>query len=264
MRIISFCNKQAYAPYEYLIKSAEKLGFTEKHQFTLYTVDFEVSSPHPQVTYKYIPLEILSEPEHARRIKPSILLQALKDFQDESMLYLDTDHIIGKRFNPDLLLSKASTLITPLASYHTCNLEPNWKKGLVNKINYVLGTNYDFTYTQTNVVLFGQESKSFIEKWAKLCLTSPYTEKLNFTNYPAGDEIVYNSILCRVNGKLNLGQCHANVVTHNKYYFHLMEFGEKYENMYNNPGMTDVRILNTSDIMVYHGCKNIDLLKQYV
>lgn len=264
MRIISFCNKQAYIPYTYLIKSAEKQGFLETHQFVLYTIGFKVENPHPKVTYKQISLDVSNKPESARRVKPFVLLQALKDFEDEAMLYLDTDHFLGKRFDPKSLLNKASTLIIPLASFHPCNLDPNWKKGLVDKINYALNSSYELEYTQTNVILFGKESKSFLRKWSNLCLNPQYTNKLNFPNYAAGDEIVYNSILCRTNGKLNLGQCHLNITAHNKTYLDIAKYSEEHENHFHNIGIPECKIINTSTIMFYHGCKDPNLLEKHI
>lgn len=264
MKIISFCDKRAYGPYKYLIRSAGKNGFLDKYEFILYTVGFKVEDPHPRVLYKEFPCTLaLTNPEHTRRIKPQILLQSLKDFPNESLLYIDTDHLLGKRFNPELLLNRAKSLLIPLAGYHCCNLELGWKSSLLAKINSTLNTSYDFDYTQTNIILYSLESKSFLLKWEKLCLDQTYTNKLSFPDYAAGDEIIYNSILGTTGSNLNLGQVHINVLAKGTYHFDVMDFSEKVENHFNNKGVTECRVLNTSTIMFYHGCKDLKILKQY-
>jgi hypothetical protein len=264
MKIISFCDKRAYEPYKYLIKSAEKHDFLSKYEFILYTVGFKVEDPHPKVLYKEFPCTLaLTNPEHTRRIKPQILLQSLEDFQDEDMLYIDTDHLLGKRFNPKLLLNRTKSLLIPLAGYHCCNLDQGWKNSLLAKINTTLSTSYNFDYTQTNIVLYNLESRSFLLKWKKLCLDETYTKNLSFFNYAAGDEIVYNSILGMTNSNLNLGQIHINIQVKGTYHFDVVDFSERMENHFNNKGIPECRILNTSTIMFYHGGKNPEQLKTY-
>lgn len=265
MKIISFGDAKVIPVYKHLILSAVKFGHHLNHEFVFYTNDKSITNIEG-ATIKYFEV-----PKVTRRFvfhKPNILLQATKEFPNENLLYLDVDIILGKRFDPDKLL-EGKDLKYPLCPHHTLNWDIPHRNGVMCMINEVLnpGENdkqwppMNWEWVQTNCVMFNSSHESFLTKWKDTC----YKSHEFFT----GDEAVYNSLF-NFKSFENLGKIHINWPyveafpgADNLFWNLVRDFEEEENKSYTYEDLKCFCTPNTSNIMFYHGCQDLDQLKRF-
>ena len=263
MKIISFGDKKVIPIYKFLLKSAYKYGYHHKHEFIFYTNDKSITE------IKGAQLKHFDIPKVTRRFvfhKPNILLKSIKDFPNETLLYLDVDILLGKRFNPDKIL-EGKKFDYPLAPHHTLNWETSHRNGVMLTINEALnpGQNsikwppMDWEWVQTCCLIYNSSHYDFLFNWKTIC----YNPANKFT----GDEAALNSLF-KFKSFENLGKIHINYPNidaspeQEKIFWEKFNQYEELENHffmgYQPPSMNTP---NTSDIMFYHGCQDLKSLK---
>ena len=262
MKVISYGNSKALPTYKHLLLSAFKLGHQKLNDFIFYTEEPDINYIEGAEVKKYSFGDIDLLPYY--RHKPCMLLQAIEDFPNEDLIYLDSDIILGKRFNPEKLL-EGKEFKHPLLPSHTLNWDSHHKEGFAQLVWEHIEDQTDLTPTiegwdavQACCVAFNSSHKDFLLDWNRRTL-----------EFQSGDdEQIYNATF-KFKEFENLGKIHINYPNDDVYPWALTLFWERQqqyeelENHFFNYQLACLNTDNTSDVMFYHGCQNLIELNIY-
>jgi autotransporter strand-loop-strand O-heptosyltransferase len=258
------------ANYEYQAKSlVESILMNVKEEINMfyYTIGFESSIEHERLTKIEIPIDE-RKPTGYRTFefyKPNIILEHLDRFGGNS-LYLDTDIIVGRRFDIDLFENKNDY---PLLA------NGNWSYPFAFKgtetydesalMNYFGVSERSMDYVYSNIISFSEKCRDFIMEWKSIC-DNQYLLSKRKMYFPFPDETAINVVLWKRNAKRNLGRIYLNTLE-----FEPFEYVEENDGIKGNPEINNgimgsdlLRCDNSSKIMLYHGIKDKDVLDKVI
>ena len=260
MKIIFFSDKN----YEYQAKSlieSIRLNVHEQVQLIYYTIGFESDLKYENLTKRVYPIDI-SKPRF-EFYKPSILLDAIDTFGGK-FLFLDTDMIVGRRFD----ISKIDhDYDFPLLS------QGNWDYPFVsisgenscdeqNLMKYFGVEKRTMNYVYSCMVSFNDKCRDIILEWASMC-DNKYLLKNRSIFLPFHDETPINIILWKRGININLGRIYLNNLDYNP-----LVYVEENDNIVGDPsinyGILDsslMRCENSNNIILYHGIKDNMILR---
>lgn len=262
MKILSFGNSKALPTYRHLLLSAYKHNHQKSHDFIFYTDDPEITLVEGAEVkhYSFGEADLLPYFRH----KPCMFLQAIEDFPNETLFYLDSDILLGRRFDPEKLL-EGKEFKYPLLPHHTLNWDPYHKKGFTQKVwehikdqSHLTLTTEGWEAVQACCVAFNSSHKDFILNWH-------FQTKLSQSGH---DEFMYNALF-RFKEFENLGKIHINYPNDTAFPWAGPLFWERYkqyEKLENHFFWHEPACFytpNTSDIMFYHGCQYLDSLNTH-
>jgi hypothetical protein len=132
--------------YEYQIESLIKSLHLRGHhnlEFIYYTVGFNSSLNYKNLTKKFWPLD--TNMKRFPYYKPGICLDALRSFGG-NIIFLDSDIIIGKRFNPDYFLHNNEYPVLSVGNwelpYYFTSIDPDQRFPIFNISDRVLLKNH--------------------------------------------------------------------------------------------------------------------------
>ena len=262
MKVISYGNSKALTTYKHLLLSAYNHGHQKLNEFIFYTEEPDISYIEGAEVRKYSFGDVDLLPYY--RHKPCMLLQAIKDFPDENLIYLDSDIILGRRFNPEELL-KGKEFNHPLLPHHPLNWDPHHKGGFTQLVWNHLENQTGLTPTpdgweavQACCVAFNSSHKDFLLDWNR--------RVLDFSS--GDDEQIYNATF-EFKPFENLGKIHVNYPNDQAYpwsppvFWERLKQYEELENHFFQYSLACLNTDNTSDIMFYHGCQDPIQLNQH-
>jgi len=259
--------------YEYQAKSLIEsilLNVVGDYNIIYYTVGFNSTITHPKLTTQ--PYGLNPNIGRFEFYKPAIMLDALKRFGGH-FLFLDTDIIIGKRFNLNIFKHELNFPLLSMGNwdYPFCDLYendviiPNTRIDEQNLKNYFNVQARTMDYVYTCMVAFNENCEDILLEWKSVCENEFLISK-NRYYLPFYDETALNVILWRRNVNINLGQVFLNTIEAIP-----LLYVEENENIVgdanNNHGLFGsslMRCMNSSNIMLYHGIKDVNELDKVI
>jgi hypothetical protein len=246
--------------FEYMAKYLiESLNIQKVNtELLYYTIGFDSTIDQPNLIKKR--WDIDNTKPRFEYYKPTLLLDALENY--DNVIFLDSDIIIGKRFN----LSKFNhSFDYPLASYG--NWEFPWsiiyqdgEKILINEerlMNRLSIKERSMPYVYSCFMSVNRKCIDFLKDWESFCSDSYLLENRSIY-YPFQDETSFNVLLWKRECTKNYGRIFLNTL-----YFDPLEFVEENDNfegrVYSVP---EQYVDNSSNVMFYHGLKNKDELEE--
>lgn len=158
---IAFCTNNNYEKIaENLVRSVHE--FTNK-KIIMYCIDFD------EVSYKSKYERLIcvrfdwNNAYNIFYIKPKIILETLKNFDVNIVIYCDGDDIIHPSINT---LFNSYIDKYPIVAYHSCNTKLKPSK----KIMDLIGVKNTYPFCQANTIIFSKNCLNFIEEWDKYCM----------------------------------------------------------------------------------------------
>jgi len=283
MIIVTFSDKN-YEPYVENLYNSFKLsgGFEKGHIFVFYTVGFY--SDWNESNLIKIPFPIPGKSPRMNFYKPRILLDIMERFPGcESYCFIDSDAIVGRRLDFDLLL-KDRSFDFPLSSHHTFEIPFTWNSledGTVRHnttnslceyfnvpvrvdINTLDTSLQSMRYVQNCFILFSERHKDFLLEWMSIC-ENEFLWSRHVEYFPYQDETAFNMLLWKYGVKESLGFMLIN--THKFETIKMLEHDDGIMNTMFDPELPWGYCFDSSQIMLYHGTKvqeeNIKI-KQYI
>jgi hypothetical protein len=227
-----------------------------------YTIGFESSLEYDNLTK--VPYEKDLMKKSFEFYKPSIMLDAIDKFGGD-FLFLDTDILIGRRFEISRVINNLDIPLFPYGNWDY----PFLFDGVDSNGNHVNFRNEEaimeyfgvksrsMNYVYTCVCSFNERCTSIIREWKSMCEYSFLLEEDIFKYYPFKDETPLNVILWKRGITQNMGRIYLNTVEAYPL-IHIEENEGVSGNAYNmgifeNPNM---KCENSSEIILYHGIKD--------
>jgi autotransporter strand-loop-strand O-heptosyltransferase len=252
--------------YEYqanaLINSILKNGDGLKMYY--YTIGFESSLDFEGLTKVVIPIdEKWGENYRLEFYKPSVILKHIEMYGGKA-LFFDTDIIVGRRFNIDFFENKYDYPLFPTGNWsHPFSFYGNEKYDETNLMKYFGVNDKSMEYIYSNIVSFSEKCKDFVEEWVSICDNRFLLSKKRLF-FPFSDETAANIVLWKRNIRRNLGRVYLNTTLYEPF-----EFIEENDNIKGDPNINNgimgsdlLRCDNSSQIMLYHGMKDKDVLNK--
>lgn len=266
MKIIFYSDSK----YEYQAKALiESILINSKNtQMIYYTIGFESSISHPNLTKRIFPIDI--KKTRFEFYKPSILIDAIECFGGK-FLFLDVDIIIGKRFsiskidhNFDFPMMSCGNWDYPFTSSH--------ENGSITNIGdeselmkYFGVSKRSMNYVYTCVISFNEKCKDILLEWKSMCENEFLLQRRIFY-FPLADETPMNIILWKRGIDRNFGRIYLNTLD-----IEPLKYVEENDNVvgdnninYGIFGSPLMRCDNSSLILLYHGIKDDDKLSKVI
>jgi len=253
--------------YEYQAKALIEsiiLNVKEDVQMVYYTIGFESSLEYDNLIK--VPYEKDSMKKSFEFYKPSIMLDAIDKFGG-NFLFLDTDILIGRRFEISKVLNNLDIPLFPYGNWDY----PFLFDGVDSNGNHINFRNEEaimeyfgvksrsMNYVYTCVCSFNERCSSILREWKSMCEYIFLLEEDIYKYYPFKDETPLNIILWKRGITENLGTVYLNTIEAHPL-IHIEEnegvVGDAYNmGIFGNPNM---KCENSSNIILYHGIKDRD------
>jgi lipopolysaccharide biosynthesis glycosyltransferase len=268
MNIIFYSDKNYEYQAEALIKSII-LNCKQKVNLIYYTIGFESNLNYDILIKRIFPLDI--KKKKFEFYKPAILLDAIDTFGG-NILFLDTDIIIGKRFNIDKLIHNNNYPLLSCGNWDypfACKIHSdNTYSNVINEeklIKYFGVNNRSMNYVYTCMVSLNEKCRDIILEWKSMC-ENEFLMQNQEEYYPFKDETPMNIILWKRGITENYGRIYLNTL-----HFNPLKYIEDNENIVGDPsinfgifGSDLMRCENSSNIMFYHGIKDKEELTKTI
>jgi len=243
--------------FEYMAESLIKSLLIQKVDCELvyYTIDFKSTIEYPNLIKKYWKKDI-TKPRF-EYYKPDILLDALDSFDDNDFIFLDSDIIVGKRFdinnlkhNFDFPMTSVGNWDQPfqLEYFEYCK-EIRFDEWML--MEYLGVKERSMNYVYSCFMSFNRKCIDFLKEWKSFCNNSYLMEKRKFY-YPFHDETSFNVLLWKRRFNKNYGRIYFNTL-----YFEALKFVEETEEFQGRVfSVPEQYTDNTSYIIFYHGIKD--------
>ena len=251
--------------YEYQAKALIEsiiLNIKEDVQMIYYTIGFESSLEYDNLTK--VPYERDLMKKSFEFYKPSIMLDAIDRFGGD-FLFLDTDILIGRRFEISRVINNLDIPLFPYGNWDY----PFLFDGVDSNGNHVNFRNEEaimeyfgvksrsMNYVYTCVCSFNERCSGILREWKSMCEYSFLLEEDIFKYYPFKDETPLNVILWKRGITQNMGRIYLNTIEAYPL-IHIEEnegvSGDAYNmGIFENPNM---KCDNSSEIILYHGIKD--------
>ena len=262
--IIFYCDYN----YEYQAKALIEsiIVNTKDINIYYYTIGFNSEIEYDNLTKVFVPIdEKWGQNYRLEFYKPSIILKHINKFGGKA-LFLDTDVIVGRRFNIDFFDHKYDYPLFPNGNWsHPFSFSGNIKYDESNLMKYFGVSNKSMSYVYSNIVSFSDRCKDFVEEWVSIC-DNKYLLSKKKIFFPFSDETAANIVLWKRNICKNLGRVYLNTTIYDP--FILVEENDdiKGDPSINNGimGSDLLRCDDSSKIMLYHGIKDKEVLNKVV
>ena len=256
--------------YEYQAKSLIEsilMNMENDVRMFYYTIGFNSEIEHERLNKIPMPIDD-KKPTGYRTFefyKPNILLEHLDRFGGKA-LFLDTDIIVGKRFNMDKFENRYDYPLLSQGNWsYPFAFEGGDKYDETALMNYFGVSKRSMEYVYSNIISFSEKCRDFIEEWKSIC-DNQYLLSKRKIYFPFPDETAINVVLWKRNAKKNLGRVYLNTLD-----FEPFEFVEENEGIEGDPsinygimGSDLLRCDNSSNIMLYHGIKDESVLNRVI
>lgn len=259
MKIVFYSDKN----YEYQAKALiESIILNGKEDISMiyYTIGFQSSLNYPNLTKKPFPIDF-NKPKF-EFYKPTILLDAIDTFGGE-FLFLDTDIIVGRRFNINKFKHNKPYPILSVGNWDypfVCSYENGEYKNVcdeTNLMNYFGVKGRTMNYVYTCIISFNENCRDFILEWKSMC-DNEYLLIHRGVFFPFPDETPMNVLLWKRGIDVNYGRIYLNTLE-----FEPLKYIEENDDVvgdekinYGILGSDLMRCDNSSNVMFYHGIKN--------
>ncbi len=256
--------------YEYQVKHlVESILINMEHDVKMfyYTIGFESEIEHERLVK--IPMGIDEKKPTGYRTfefyKPSIILEHLDRFGGKA-LFLDTDIVIGKRFDMSKFENGNDYPLLPNGNWaYPFAFEGSIKYDETTLMEYFGVSERSMEYVYSNIISFSEKCRDFIMEWKSIC-DNQYLLSKRKVYFPFPDETAVNIVLWKRNAKRNLGRVYLNTLD-----FEPFEYVEENEGIKGDPsinygimGSDLLRCDNSSNIMLYHGIKDESVLNRVI
>lgn len=256
--------------YEYQAKSLIEsilMNMDNDVNMFYYTIGFESDMEHKRLIKVSIGIDE-KKPTGYRTFefyKPNILLEHLDRFGGKA-LFLDTDIIVGKRFNMEFFENKNDYPLLSKGNWsYPYAFEGNVKYDENALMNYFGVSERSMEYVYSNIISFSDRCRDFIMEWKSIC-DNQYLLSKRKIYFPFPDETAINVVLWKRNAKRNLGRVYLNTLE-----FEPFEYVEENEGIKGDPainygimGSDLLRCDNSSNVMLYHGIKDESVLNKVI
>jgi hypothetical protein len=250
--------------YEYQAKALIEsiiLNIKDDIQMIYYTIDFESSLDYPNLTKVVYPKN--SNKIFFEFYKPTIMLDAISKFGGK-FLFVDTDILIGKRFN----ISKLdNNLDFPLFPYGNWDY-PFLCNGMDENKEYIDFSNEEslmkyfgiesrsMNYVYTCVFTFNDKCSDIFKEWESICDNNYLLQDVR-KYFPFKDETSLNIVLWKRGITQNLNRVYLNTIQAEPLIY-IEENDGICGDSYNMGvfGNSNMKCENSSDIILYHGIKD--------
>jgi hypothetical protein len=267
MKIVFYSDKN----YEYQAKSLIEsilINGDSDIQMIYYTIGFESTLKYSNLTKKIYPLDI-KKPKF-EYYKPSIILDAIDSFGGD-FLFLDTDIIVGKRFNKDKFIHSLDYPLLSVGNWDypfVCKSFDGEHQNVCDETNlmkYFGVSARTMNYVYTCIISFNEKCRDFIFEWKSMC-DNEYLLVNRETYFPFPDETPMNILLWKRNIQINYDRIYLNTLEFNplKYIEENNDIVGDSNINYGIMGSDLMRCDNSSNIMFYHGIKNSDELDKVI
>jgi autotransporter strand-loop-strand O-heptosyltransferase len=252
--------------YEYQAKSLIEsilINMEEDVKMFYYTIGFDSEIENERVNK--IPMEIDKNKPSFEFYKPVVMLEHLDRFGGKA-LFLDTDIIVGRRFDMNFFENKNDYPLLPNGNWsypYAFTGNDRHDEGALMKYFGVSERSMDYVYS--NIISFSERCRDFITEWKSLC-ENQYLLSKRKVFFPFPDETAINVVLWKRNVKRNLGRVYLNTLQ-----FEPLEYVEENDGIKGDPkinngimGSNLLRCENSSKIMLYHGIKDKEVLERVV
>ena len=261
--------------YEYQAKSLIEsilLNVKDEVRMIYYTIGFESSLDYPNL------IKVPYDKDDSKKLfefyKPTIMLDAISKFGGK-FLFLDTDIIIGRRFN----ISRVdNNLDIPLFPYGNWDY-PFLCSGQDQNGEYIDFSNEEplmkyfgvslrsMNYVYTCVFSFNDKCSDILKEWKSMCENTYLLQDIR-KYFPFRDETPLNIILWKKGITQNLNRIYFNTIE-SQPLIYIEENDNIRGDAYNMGvfGNSNMKCENSSDIMIYHGIKDksqIDIVINYM
>ena len=256
--------------YEYQAKSLIEsilMNMEKDVKMFYYTIGFDSEIEHERLNKISIPIDE-NKPTGYRTFefyKPNIILEHLDRFGGKA-LFLDTDIIVGKRFDMNYFENNNDYPLLPNGNWsYPYAFEGNAKYDENALMNYFGVSERSMEYVYSNTISFSEKCRDFIMEWKSIC-DNQYLLSKKKVYFPFPDETAINVVLWKRNAKKNLGRVYLNTLD-----FEPFEYVEENEGIKGDPSINHgimgsdlLRCDNSSDIMLYHGIKDVSVLDRVI
>ena len=256
--------------YEYQAKSLiESILINMEDDVTMfyYTIGFESEIEHSRLVK--VPIDVdVNKPTGYRTFefyKPNIILEHLDRFGGKA-LFLDTDIVVGKRFDMSYFENGYDYPLLPNGNWsYPFAFEGSIKYDESALMKYFGVSERSMEYVYSNIISFSEKCRDFIMEWKSIC-DNQYLLSKRKVYFPFPDETAINVVLWKRNSKRNLGRIYLNTLE-----FEPFEYVEENEGIKGDPtinhgimGSDLLRCDNSSNIMLYHGIKDEAVLDRVI
>ncbi len=252
MKIVFYTDKNFEYMAQYLIESLDIQNVDA--DLVYYTLGFDSTIIHSRLIKK--PFELDNKLPKFEYYKPGILLDVIENTDTKEFIFLDSDIIVGKRF--DLTKFKHS-YDYPLAS------RGNWDQPYAyfdynhgsreifneNKLKEYLGVrSKSMEYVYSCFMSVNEKCVDFLKEWKSFCNNSYLLENRQ-SYYPFHDETSFNVLLQKRGGSVNYGRIYLNTL-----FSAPLEFVEDHEHFQGDVFGVPVQYCgDSSEVVFYHGVK---------
>ena len=254
------------ANYEYQAKalvSSILVNAEDDVQMFYYTIGFESSIDHERLTKIEIPIDE-KKPTGYRTFefyKPSVILGHIERFGGKA-LYLDTDIILGRRFDMRFFDNNHEYPLLPNGNWiYPFAFSGSERYDESALMKYFGVSERSMEYVCSNIISFSEKCRDFVFEWKSIC-DNQYLLSKKDTYFPFPDETAINIVLWKRNVKRGLGRVYLNTLE-----FEPLEYVEENDGIKGDPSINNgimgsdlLRCDNSSKIMLYHGIKDKDVL----
>ena len=261
--------------YEYQAKSLIEsilLNVKDEVQMIYYTIGFESSLDYPNLTK--VPYDKDDNKKLFEFYKPTIMLDAISKFGGK-FLFLDTDIIIGRRFNISRVDNNLDIPLFPygnwdypfLCSGQDQNGEYTDFSNEEPLMKYFGVSSRSMNYVYTCVFSFNDKCSDILKEWKSMCENTYLLQDIR-KYFPFRDETPLNIILWKKGITQNLNRIYFNTIE-SQSLIYIEENDNIRGDAYNMGvfGNSNMKCENSSDIMIYHGIKDksqIDIVINYM
>ena len=261
--------------YEYQAKSLIEsilLNVKDEVQMIYYTIGFESSLDYPNLTK--VPYDKDDNKKLFEFYKPTIMLDAISKFGGK-FLFLDTDIIIGRRFNISRVDNNLDIPLFPygnwdypfLCSGQDQNGEYTDFSNEEPLMKYFGVNSRSMNYVYTCVFSFNDKCSDILKEWKSMCENTYLLQDIR-KYFPFRDETPLNIILWKKGITQNLNRIYFNTIE-SQPLIYIEENDNIKGDAYNMGvfGNSNMKCENSSDIMIYHGIKDksqIDIVINYM
>ena len=261
--------------YEYQAKSLIEsilLNVKDEVRMIYYTIGFESSLDYPNL------IKVPYDKDDSKKLfefyKPTIMLDAISKFGGK-FLFLDTDIIIGRRFNISRVDNNLDIPLFPygnwdypfLCSGQDQNGEYTDFSNEEPLMKYFGVSSRSMNYVYTCVFSFNDKCSDILKEWKSMCENTYLLQDIR-KYFPFRDETPLNIILWKKGITQNLNRIYFNTIE-SQPLIYIEENDNIRGDAYNMGvfGNSNMKCENSSDIMIYHGIKDksqIDIVINYM